>query len=188
MRGERWQNLYQDHSQGKLNLLSQQRGDQHGIVRAHQTHAQQCHLLQRSMIFNHQHKKLLPWHANSRSWICPHLNHWHSWGVHLWIWPCWKRKPQWVDLLWNRMWLLWDTPSWHTSHQSPLWSFRKGGLLQSHYNARPLETQMTTNTVLHHHQWFWHWIPGHWALQLSPLGPTKVPPSPNQYGRRQDCG
>jgi hypothetical protein len=35
---------------------------------------------------------------------------------------------------------------------------------------------------------FWHGICGHQALQPSPCGPAIVPPSPNQYGRQQDCG
>ncbi len=47
---------------------------------------------------------------------------------------------------------------------------------------------MVANTVLPHLWWFWHWICGHRALKPFPLGPAKVPPSPNQYGRQQDCG
>ena len=93
-----------------------------------------------------------------------------------------------MALISNTTWLLWSTPSWYTGQQPPLWTFRKGGLLQSHYNTRPLETQMAANTVLPHRRWFWHWICGHRALQPSPLSPAKVPPSPNQYGRQQDCG
>ncbi len=105
-----------------------------------------------------------------------------------WDMGCWKWRPQRIDLLWNTTWLLWVTLGWNTGQWPLLWMFRKGGLLQSHYNTRPLETQMRTNTVLPHCQWFWHWTRGHQTLQPSPLGPTKEPPSPNQYGRQQDCG
>ncbi len=92
-----------------------------------------------------------------------------------------------MDLLWNTTWLLRFTLSWYTGKQLPLWTFRKRGLLQNRYHTRPLETQMAANSVLPHRQWFWHWICGHWALQPSSRGPAMVPPSPNQYGRQQDC-
>ncbi len=92
-----------------------------------------------------------------------------------------------MDLLWNKTWLLWVTPSWYTGQRPTLWTLWKGGLLWSCYNTRPLETQMVANTVLPHHWWFWRWMHGHQKLQPSPLGPAKVPQSPHQYGRWQDC-
>ncbi len=63
----------------------------------------------------------------------------------------------------------------------------KGGLLQSRYDTRPLETQMVANSILSIRQQFWSEICGNWTLQPSPCSPTTVLPSPNQYGRQQDC-
>ncbi len=78
----------------------------------------------------------------------------HSWNVHLGVWARQKRRPQWADLLWNTMWLLWFTLSWYTGQRPPLWMFRKRGLLQSRYHTKPLETQMAANPVLPHRQYF----------------------------------
>ncbi len=49
----------------------------------------------------------------------------------------------------------WVTPSWYNGQQSPSWTFRKGRLLGSRYDTRPLETQMVANSVLSNRQQFW---------------------------------
>ena len=59
-----------------------------------------------------------------------------------------ERKTTRVDLLQNMLWLLWVTTGWYTGQWPPLWTIKKGGLLQSLYNTKPLATQMANGTVL----------------------------------------
>ncbi len=100
---------------------------------------------------------------------------------------CRGRRPEWVDLLQNTLWVLWVTPSWYTCKQPPQQTIRKGGLLQSYYNSGPLVTQMVTSAVLPDCWQFWSQVSGHWALQPSPCSLAEVPPNPNQYIRQQNC-